>query len=119
MGILPIGEVQFPLRNRDELSPVLKALKHIFITPELNEKIFQLLESKIVKNKKKTGRPGMDLWHILVLAIVRSVLNTNWERLLYSSNYDALPRKMLGVHVDKFGIEEKCLSTRQLLTMSP
>ncbi len=36
MDILPIGEVQFPLRSRDELSPVLKALKHIFIVTELS-----------------------------------------------------------------------------------
>ena len=61
MGITPIAEVKVPLRSRDELPPVLKALQHIFVTPELNEKIFALLEEKICKEKKQTGRKGMDL----------------------------------------------------------
>jgi len=48
-----ISDVKFPLKSRDELPPVLKALQYIFITPELNEKIFQLLEEKIAKAKRK------------------------------------------------------------------
>lgn len=44
--ITPVSEVKFPLRSRDELPPVLKALQHIFVTPELNEKVFALLEKK-------------------------------------------------------------------------
>ena len=56
LGITPISEVKFPLRSRDEVPPVLMGLQHIFITPELNEKIFALLEKKIVGSKKKTGR---------------------------------------------------------------
>jgi hypothetical protein len=32
-GITAISEVKFPLRSRDELPPVLRALHHIFITP--------------------------------------------------------------------------------------
>jgi hypothetical protein len=106
LGITPINEIRFPLRSRDELPPVLMGLQHIFITPELNEKIFALLEKKIVQGKKKTGRRGMDLWHILVLAVVRHTLDTNWDRLEHIANYDVLLRKTLGVHVEKFGIEE-------------
>ncbi len=56
-----IADVKFPLKSRDELPPVLKALQYIFVTPELNEKVFSLLEKKIVDGKKKNGRPGMDL----------------------------------------------------------
>lgn len=106
LGITPINEVKFPLRSRDELPPVLLALQHIFITPELNEKIFLLLEKKVSAGKKQTGRRGMDLWHILVLAVVRHSLDTNWDRLEHIANYDVLLRKILGVHVEKFGIEE-------------
>jgi IS5 family transposase len=106
LGITPINEVKFPLRSRDELPPVLMALQHIFITPELNEKVFSLLEKKVVNTKKKTGRKGMDLWHILVLAVIRHTLDTNWDRLEDMSNYHKLLRQILGVHVEKFGIEE-------------
>jgi IS5 family transposase len=105
-GITPISEVKFPLRSRDELPPVLMALQHMFITPELNEKVFALLEKKIVHGKKKTGRKGMDLWHILVLAVIRHTLDTNWDRLENLANYHKLLRQILGIHVEKFGIEE-------------
>lgn len=106
LGILPVADVKINTKSRDELPPVLVALQQIFLTPEVNEKIFLLLEDKISKSKKKTGRPGMDLWHILVLAIVRHTLNTNWDRVEYLSNNDKTLRKIMGVHVEKFGIEE-------------
>jgi hypothetical protein len=101
-----IANVKFPLKSRDELPPVLKALQYIFITPELNEKIFSLLEHKICKGKKQTGRRGMDLWHILVLAVVRHTLSTNWDRLEHLANYDQLVREILGVHTTGFNDEK-------------
>lgn len=102
-----ISDVRFPLKSRDELPPVLKALQYIFVTPELNEKVFSLLENKIVADKKKTGRPGMDLWHILVLSVVRHALSTNWDRLEYLANYDELLRRTMGVHATAFVEEDK------------
>lgn len=110
LGILPINEVKFSARNlksRDELMPVLLALQQLYVTPELNEAVFTLLEKKVCGDKKKTGRKGMDLWHILVLAVVRHTLGTNWDRLEHIANNDILARKILGVYIDKFGIEEQ------------
>jgi IS5 family transposase len=102
-----IRDVKFPLKSRDELPPVLKALQYIFITPELNEQIFTLLENKICRDKKKTGRNGMDLWHILVLAVVRHTLDTNWDRLHDTANYHELVRSIMGVHATAFIEDEK------------
>jgi len=110
LGILPIGEVEFTprtLKSRDELPPVLLALQHLYVTPELNEAVFSLLEKQVCNGKKKTGRPGMDLWHILVLAVVRHTLDTNWDRLEHIANNDLLIRRILGVYVEKFGIKEQ------------
>lgn len=106
LGIEPISEVKLPLKSRDELPPVLMALQYIFVTPEVSEKIFSLLEAKICVGKKQTGRKGMDLWQILVLAVVRQTLDTNWDRLELLANGDKFIRKILGVHVIDFGIEE-------------
>jgi len=102
-----IANLKFPLKSRDELPPVLKALQYIFLTPELNEKVFSLLEKKIVGDKKKTGRPGMDLWHILVLAVVRHTLSTNWDRLEDLANYHELIRGVMGVHATAFIEDDK------------
>jgi transposase, IS5 family len=102
-----IADVKFPLKSRDELPPVLMALQYIFITPALNEKVFELLEKKICNGKKKTGRKGMDLWHILVLAVVRHACGTNWDTLETWSNHHELVRRVMGVHASAFIEDEK------------
>ena len=48
-----IADVKFPLKSRDELPPTLMALQYIFITPELNEKVFTLFENKVCGGKKR------------------------------------------------------------------
>jgi len=104
---IAVSDVKLPMKSRDELPPVLLALQHIFITPLLNEQVFSLLEKKVVGNKKKTGRKGMDLWHILVLAVVRHACNTNWDTLETWANHHELVRKLMGVHATAFIEEEK------------
>jgi transposase, IS5 family len=99
LHVTPISEVKIPLKSRDELAPMLAALQYIFVTKSLNEKIFSLLESKILAGKKKTGRRGMDLWHILVLAVIRHTCDTNWDKVHWMANNDVKIRSILGVPV--------------------
>jgi hypothetical protein len=115
LGMTPIEEVIFPLRSRDELPAVLKGLQHLFVTPSLNEKVFILLESKFIKGKQKTGRRGMDLWHVLVLGVIRHSLNTNWDRLEHIANNDKLVRKILGIYGETFGVKEIEFSYQSLI----
>ena len=107
LGLIPIAEVKIPLRSRDELPPVLAGLQHIFVTPELNRKVFAILEDRVCRGKKKTGRPGMDLWEILVLGVVRLALDCDYDRLEQLANYEKLIRSILGVETTKFGTHEK------------
>ena len=97
LGQTPIEKVQLPLKSRDELPPILAGLKWIFLTPEINAQIFALLETKLVAGKKATGRPGVDLWQILVLGVVRLGLDCDYDRLEHLANYDSLLRQILGV----------------------
>ena len=97
LGQLPIEDVKIPSRSRDELPPVLAGLQWIFKTPQINEQIFQLLEGRISADKKQTGRPGMDLWHVLVLGVVRLALDCNYDRLEYLVHYDGLLRQIMGL----------------------
>ena len=97
LGSTPIEQIQIPLKSRDEFPQLLRALQHIYTDKELSEKIFGLLESVILP-AHHTGRPGMDLWSIFVLASARLCLNTDYDRLHYLSNADSLLRQMLGVH---------------------
>ena len=106
LGAIPISDIKIPTKSRDEMPPTVRALQYIFTTEALNEKVFKLLEEKICKGKKKTGRRGMDLWHILVLAVIRHATGTNWDRLHLMANGDRYVREIMGVHSTKFGMEE-------------
>jgi hypothetical protein len=103
LGIIPISEVYIRTKSRDEMPPLLVALKTIFVTEELNEAVFSILEDKICKDKKVTGRQGMDLWHILVLSVVRHACNTNWDKLHHYANNDMTMRNIMGLHNNEFG----------------
>jgi IS5 family transposase len=107
LGTVAIADVKFPVKSRDELPPTLKALQYIFITAELNDKVFKLIEEKITSKKKKTGRTGMDLWHILVLAVVRHATGTNWDTLESWANYHELIRQVMGVHNPRFSEDDR------------
>lgn len=97
LGQVPIDKVQIPTKSRDELPPVLRGLQWIFQTPEVREQIFRLLEKKVKGDKRDTGRPGMDLWHILVLGVVRLALDCDYDRLSYLAHYDRLLRQIMGL----------------------
>ncbi|MBU0560702.1 MAG: ISNCY family transposase [Bacteroidetes bacterium] len=102
-GATPIEEIIIPLKSRDELPPVLIALQHIFVNPVLNEKVFNIIEKRI--EIKKIGKPGMSLWEILVLGVVRLTLDSNYDRLEHIANYDSLVRDLLGMK--SYGLEEE------------
>lgn len=96
MGAVPIEEVKIPTRTRDELPPTLAALQWIFTTPEVSSEVFALLEAELLSGRSGKGRPGMDLWQILVLGVVRLTLDVNYDRLHHIANYDSLVRQLLG-----------------------
>lgn len=105
LGQLPISETPIPLKSRDSLTALVAALKEIFITPEWNEKIFKILEGKILGNKAKTGRPGMDLWQIFVLSQVRLCKDISYDELHDLANHHYMIRHLMGVETD-FGYKK-------------
>ena len=63
------------------------------------------MEGKILSNKKKTGRPGMNLWQIFVLAQVRLCLNLTYDELHDLANFHTMIRQLMGVETG-FGYEK-------------
>lgn len=78
------------------MPPVLRALQYIYTTPDLNERVFELLDAKVRRGKKQTGRPGMTLWEILVLATIRLTRDADYDHLHYMVSTDSLIRGLLG-----------------------
>ena len=72
-----IADIEFDLESRDEIPKLLMGLQHIYSTPQIRNKVFEVLRQIVPRKNHETGRPGMDLWKILVLGTVR--LNCNWD----------------------------------------
>jgi len=102
LGAIPIGEITFNLKSRHELPPVLMALQHVFVQPELNEAIFTLLEQNVYPTNNDTGRPGMSLWEIFVLSVVRLTLDVDYDFLLDLANNHNKVRQLLGINTGSF-----------------
>ncbi len=84
-------------KRAGSLPGLCTALKEIFITPEWNEKVFEVLEEKILSKNNKTGRPGMDLWQIFVLSQVRLCRNLSYEDLHDFANHHTMIRQLMGI----------------------
>lgn len=100
IGQKPISEIQINPKYRSGFPKLILALKLIFVTPEYNEQIFSILEKKLVDGKKKTGRPGMNLWILFVLAQTRLCMNTSYDELHRMANTDKMLREIMGVEFD-------------------
>jgi len=82
IGETDIGSINFDTRSRDEIPKLLKGLQHIYCAPELNEKVFAILQDVVPKGTDvNTGRPGMELWKILVLGSLRLICNWDYDKL--------------------------------------
>jgi len=104
LGQLPISETKLPVKNKSSVDELIAALKELYCSREYNEKIFNLLEQHITSGKKKTGRKGMDLWCIFVLAQIRLCFNTSYDMVHNLANNHRTLRQVMGVE-RAFGYE--------------
>lgn len=107
IGMKLIKDTEIPTGKRSGALPGLcAALKEIYVTPEWNEKIFELLEKAILPKNNQTGRPGMGLWQLFVLSQVRLCQNISYDDLHHIANYDSLVRQIMGIE-SEFGYEKQ------------
>ncbi len=98
LGRVAIEELELPTTIRIGPIPAMAvSLQQLFMTAELSEQIFEILETKILPLNNKLGRPGMELWHIFVLSQVRQALDVSYDQLHYMANYDKIVRMIMGV----------------------
>jgi IS5 family transposase len=108
LGQIDISKIEIDLKCRDEIPKVLLGLQHIYCDPEIREKVFKLLQELIPENiSADNGRPGMDLWKILVLGCVRLTCNWNYDKLHDIANNHQTIREMMGHGVMDKDIESK------------
>ena len=115
IGEIDIGEIPLDARSRDDIPAVLRGIQHIWRDLDLREKVFAVLRAQLLAGGSQAaaqaggeaaqgpcldadnGRPGMSLWSILVLGLLRKALNCDYDRLheLASKHVDV--RRMLGL----------------------
>ena len=103
IGLLPIEETQISYKQKDPLTELLAALLAVYTNTECNELIFRKLEEYLSKGKKKTGRKGMTLWQIFVLAQVRLCKNLPYSAVHDLANHHSTIRGLLGVEHEHKG----------------
>jgi len=78
----PIEQLKLNLNCRDEIIPILEALKHVFGQSELRDQLVQLVARDINESTRDdVGREGFDYWQIMVLAVVRLGCNLDYDKL--------------------------------------
>ena len=93
-----ISNVPLNLGCRDEIIPILAALKHIYAQPKLRDEILQAVARDVNRDSsRKRGRKGMDYWPILVLASVRLGCNFDYDRLQDLAEQHRTLRQMMGI----------------------
>ena len=96
-GNVDISQIKTDPKSRDEIDKIVRGLQFIFITKEIREEVFKLLKDNISPNSsKKTGRPGMDLWKILVLGVIRQGCSWDYDKLQNIANNHLMIRELLG-----------------------
>ena len=82
--------MEFDPHCTDGIPNTVRGFHHIYCSPDKRESVFNPLESELLTNPDdashevdseevhridpSTGRPGMDLWSILVFGVTRQVL---------------------------------------------
>ena len=98
LDTLPISEVPLNTQSRDEIVPLLAALKHLYTQTAVRDELLALIAQDVnQKTKANRGRTGMDYWQILVLAAVRLGCNLDYDKLQNLAEEHRTLRRMLGL----------------------
>ena len=91
LGSTNIGAIELDAKSRDDIPALLIGLQAIYLDEGTRTELFRLTEEHVLPGRRRnTGRPGMDLWRILVMGILKQGLRCDFDRL----------RKIVNRHVD-------------------
>lgn len=111
IGQVDISNIELDLRSRDEIPQLLSGLQAIYKDRSTRQRVFEILEQIVPDDiDAGNGRPGMDLWSILVLGTLRLNCNWDYDKLLEIANNHKTVREFLGHTIYEFG-EQYALQT--------
>ena len=97
LGEVPVEKIRLDLKSRDDIPAVLRGLQALYCDPRMRKRLFELLESALGSDRDLgNGRPGMPMWSMVVLAVLKEGLDCDWDRLHELVNRHGTVREMLG-----------------------
>ena len=99
-GEVRIEDIELDIKSRDDIPAILIGLQYLYSQKALRDRLFALMDKYILPGvNRKVGRPGMAMWNILVLAVVKQGLGCDFDRLHDLANQHMAIRQFLG-HAD-------------------
>ena len=96
-GEVRIEDIKLNHKCRDDMPTLLSGLQYLYSQEASRDRLFALLDEFILPGiNKKVGRPGMDMWSILVIGVVKQGLGCDFDRLHELVNEHKTLRKFLG-----------------------
>ena len=96
-GEVRIEDIKLNHKCRDDMPTLLSGLQYLYSQEASRDRLFALLDEFILPGiNKKVGRPGTDMWSILVMGVVKQGLGCDFDRLHDLVNEHKTLRKFLG-----------------------
>ena len=97
LGEARIEDIKLDHKSRDDIPAVLLGLQHLYSHKQTRDKLFSLLEEHILPGtNRNVGRPGMELWRVLVMGVLKQGLGCDFDRLHELVNQHRTVREFLG-----------------------
>ena len=92
---MEFGEIHIEAKSRDDIPAVVKGIQHIYADLQKRRRIFAFLTEQVRSGiNLKIGRPGMNLWRVLVHAVLKQRLGCDYDRLQEIANQCVFLRKL-------------------------
>jgi len=115
LDVLAIAEVPLNTRCRDEIVPILAALKHLYADATARDQILALIAQDVNGGTcSSLGRPGLSYWQVLVLAAVRLGCNLDYDKLQNLAEEHRTLRRIMGIGTWQDDAAELCFDWRRL-----
>ena len=108
LGAPDIEQLEFDPKSRDDIPKLLHGLQLIYQDKEVLKEVLELMRQDLGQRVDlRLGRPGMDLWRILVCGTLKQGLDCDYDRLHNFANHHAEVCTMLG-HGTEWGQRYEC-----------
>ena len=97
LGEIRIEDIELDLKSRDDIPALLLGLQFLYSDETFRGRLFALMDEYMLPGiDRKVGRPGMEMWRIVVMGVVKQGLGCDFDRLHELVNEHRTLRRFLG-----------------------